>query len=49
MELDLCIVMLVELGLSSPYLFPRCHIYVLQSLEVEILGEEKQEIEIKVS
>ena len=43
-DLAFCIVMLVKLGLSSPHLFPTCHLPLLQSLEAEILGGEKQEI-----
>ena len=48
-ELNLCIVMLEDLELSLPHLFPSDHPLVLQSLEAEFLGEEKQQNQIKVS
>ena len=35
--------------LIPPYLFSRCHLLVLQILEAEFLGEEKQKNQIKVS
>ena len=46
-DLAFGIVMLVKLGLSSPYLFSSCHFPLFHSLEAEILGGEKQEIQIK--
>ena len=47
--LNFCIVMLEELGLSFPHLCPRSILLVLQSLDTEFLGEEKQQNQIKVS
>ena len=47
--LNLCIIMLEELGLSFPTRFPSDHPLVLQSLEAELFGEEKQQNQIKVS
>ena len=47
-DFNICIVMLEELGLSSPHLCPRRYLLVLQSLEAEFLGEEKQQNQIKV-
>ena len=48
-DLDFCIVMLEESGLSLPTLFPRGLPLVLQRLEAEFFGEEKQQNQIKVS
>ena len=48
-DLKFCIVMLEELGLSFPQIFPSCHLLVLHILEAEFLGEEKQQNQIKVS
>ena len=48
-ELNFCNVMLEEFGLSFLHLFPGDHLLVLQSLEAEFLGEEKQKNQIKVS
>ena len=45
----LCIVMLEESGLSLPTPLPSRSSLVLQSLEAEFFGEEKQQIQIKVS
>ena len=42
-DLNLCIVMLEELELSFPKLFPNDHSLVLQSLEAEFLREAKQQ------
>ena len=46
---NFCIVMLEESGLSLPTLCPRGLSLVLQSLEAEFFGEEKQQNQIKVS
>ena len=48
-DLNLRIVMLEELELSFPHLFPSDHPLVLQSLEAKFLGEEKEQNQIKVS
>ena len=48
-EFNFCIVILEELGLSLPPPLPYIFIPVLQILEVEFLGEEKQKNQIKVS
>ena len=48
-DLNHCIVMLEELGLSFPRHCPRSYLLVLQSLEDEFLVEEKQQNQIKVS
>ena len=47
-ELNLFIVMLEELELSFPHLFPTSFLLVLQSLEAEFLREEKQQNQIKI-
>ena len=48
-DLNLCIVMLEDLELSLPTPLPFDHPPVLQSLEAEFFGEEKQQNLIKVS
>ena len=48
-DLNIFIVMLDELELYFPHLCPSDHPLVLQSLEAEFLGEEKQQNQIKVS
>ena len=49
MDLNFCIVMLEELGLSFPPHFPYIFILVFHRLEAQFLGEEKQKNQIKVS